>query len=140
MRFPNLKKFNCLIIDNKSSMRRTIKSILNKELQMENVLTCESIQDTIETTSNIGKIDIIILDQTFENPSDLKILNFIREDIFLKETPLIITLNNPNVESIMFFKNIGITECICKPFTPIDLCSRIVRKLEEISKVKKENI
>ena len=112
-----------LVVDDYQTMVRIIRNLL-KQLGFENV------DDASDGTAAISKMrdkkyGLVISDWNMEPMSGFELLQKVREETALAETPFIIVTAESKTENVVAAKKAGVSNYIVKPFNAQTLKSKI---------------
>lgn len=112
-----------LVVDDYQTMIRIIRNLL-KQLGFENV------DDASDGTAAIAKMrdkkyGLVISDWNMEPMSGFELLQKVREETALSETPFIIVTAESKTENVIAAKKAGVSNYIVKPFNAQTLKAKI---------------
>lgn len=112
-----------LVVDDYQTMIRIIRNLL-KQLGFENV------DDASDGTAAIAKMrdkkyGLVISDWNMEPMSGFELLQKVREETALSETPFIIVTAESKTENVIAAKKAGVNNYIVKPFNAATLKTKI---------------
>ena len=112
-----------LVVDDYQTMVRIIRSLL-KQLGFENV------DDASDGSAAISKMrdkkyGLVISDWNMEPMSGFELLQKVREETALAETPFIIVTAESKTENVVAAKKAGVSNYIVKPFNAQTLKTKI---------------
>ena len=112
-----------LIVDDYNTMIRIIRNLL-KQLGFENV------DDASDGSAAISKMrdkkyGLVISDWNMEPMSGFELLQKVREETTLSETPFIIVTAESKTENVIAAKKAGVSNYIVKPFNAQTLKTKI---------------
>ena len=112
-----------LVVDDYQTMVRIIRNLL-KQLGFENV------DDASDGTAAISKMrdkkyGLVISDWNMEPMSGFELLQKVREETALSETPFIIVTAESKTENVVAAKKAGVSNYIVKPFNAQTLKTKI---------------
>lgn len=112
-----------LVVDDYQTMVRIIRNLL-KQLGFENV------DDASDGTAAISKMrdkkyGLVISDWNMEPMSGFELLQKVREETALAETPFIIVTAESKTENVVAAKKAGVSNYIVKPFNAQTLKTKI---------------
>jgi len=112
-----------LVVDDYQTMVRIIRNLL-KQLGFENV------DDASDGTAAISKMrdkkyGLVISDWNMEPMSGFELLQKVREETALAETPFIIVTAESKTENVVAAKKAGVSNYIAKPFNAQTLKTKI---------------
>jgi two-component system chemotaxis response regulator CheY len=118
---------NVLIVDDYKTMLRIIRNLL-KQIEIENV---EEASDGAEALAKLqaGNFDLIISDWNMEPMTGLQLLQHVRADAKLKNTPFIMVTAESKTENVIVAKQAGVSNYIVKPFNAETLRTKIQKVL-----------
>ncbi|HEX3573798.1 MAG TPA: chemotaxis response regulator CheY [Rhodopila sp.] len=118
---------NVLIVDDYKTMLRIIRNLL-KQIDFENV---EEASDGVEALAKLqaGNFDLIISDWNMEPMTGLQLLQHVRSDPKLKNTPFIMVTAESKTENVIVAKQAGVSNYIVKPFNAETLRAKIQKVL-----------
>ncbi len=109
------KNLNFLIVDELSSVRQAVKSMLN-EIGFMNTDEAEDGQAALEKLQN-GNFDFVISDWCMQNMDGLTMLQNVRESEILKEIPVLIVAKEVKKLNILAAIKAGANGYLAKPFS-----------------------
>ncbi len=124
------KDLKFLVVDDMSTMRRIVKSIL-KELGYNNVEEAEDGNDALEKLRS-GKFDFVISDWNMPNLDGLDMLKIIRSDESLKLLPVMLVTAEAKKENIIAAAQAGASGYVVKPFTAATLEEKMNKVFEKL--------
>jgi two-component system chemotaxis response regulator CheY len=121
---------NVLIVDDYKTMLRIIRNLL-KQIDLENV---EEANNGNEALSKLqaGNFDLIISDWNMEPMTGLQLLQHVRSDPKLKNTPFIMVTAESKTENVIVAKQAGVSNYIVKPFNAETLRAKIQKVFENV--------
>jgi len=122
---PDIK---ILVVDDMSTMRRIIKTILN-QLGYANVDEAENGKQALAKLKS-EKYDFVITDWNMPEMDGLTLVKEIRNDPDLKNLPVLMVTAEAKKENVMEALKAGVNNYIVKPFTP----EVLKEKMEKIFK------
>lgn len=117
-----------LVVDDMSTMRRIIKTILN-QLGYTNVEEAENGKQALAKLKK-EKYDFVITDWNMPEMDGLTLVKEIRADEELKNLPVLMVTAEAKKENVMEALKAGVNNYIVKPFTP----EILKEKMEKIFK------
>ncbi len=117
-----------LVVDDMSTMRRVIKSILN-QLGYSNIEEAENGKDALSKLSS-GHYDFILTDWNMPEMDGLELVKTIRQDSNLKDLPILMVTAEAKKENVLEALKAGVSNYIVKPFT----AEILKEKIEKIFK------
>jgi two-component system chemotaxis response regulator CheY len=117
---PTLSKsMKVLVVDDYKVMVRLIQNLL-KELGFNNV---DAASDGEEAFSKMKeeKYGLVISDWNMEPMTGYELLQAVRADDELKDTPFILVTAESKIENVVAAKNAGVNNYIVKPFNAVTL-------------------
>ncbi|HEY1899839.1 MAG TPA: chemotaxis response regulator CheY [Steroidobacteraceae bacterium] len=126
---PNTK---FLVVDDFSSMRRIIKSVL-KELGYQNVTEADD-GSTALPLLQAGEFDFLITDWNMPGLQGLDLLKAVRADERLAKLPVLMLTAEAKREQIMAAVEAGVSGYIIKPFTAEVLKEKLAKILNAVPK------
>ena len=117
-----------LVVDDMSTMRRIIKTILN-QLGYSNIEEAENGKQAIGKLKK-EKFDFVITDWNMPEMDGLELVKQIRSDDDLKSIPVLMVTAEAKKENVMEALKAGVNNYIVKPFTP----EVLKEKMEKIFK------
>ena len=113
----DLTKLKTLIVDDISSMRMMIKSVLREY---------GIIEKAVEVIA-ASRFDLIICDWDMPKMNGLEFLQHVRADETTRQLPFIMLTANANREHVAQAIDAGVSDYLAKPFKPADLIRKIDR-------------
>ncbi|HHJ63802.1 MAG TPA: response regulator [Aquifex aeolicus] len=117
-----------LVVDDMSTMRRIIKTILN-QLGYSNIEEAENGKQALAKLKK-EKFDFVITDWNMPEMDGLTLVKEIRSDEELKALPVLMVTAEAKKENVMEALKAGVNNYIVKPFTP----EVLKEKMEKIFK------
>ena len=117
-----------LVVDDMSTMRRIIKTILN-QLGYSNIEEAENGKQALGKLKK-EKFDFVITDWNMPEMDGLELVKQIRSDDELKVLPVLMVTAEAKKENVMEALKAGVNNYIVKPFTP----EVLKEKMEKIFK------
>ena len=105
-----------LVVDDMSTMRRIIKTILN-QLGYTNIEEAEDGKQALAKLKK-EKFDFVITDWNMPEMDGLTLVKAIRSDEELKNLPVLMVTAEARKENVMEALKAGVNNYIVKPFTP----------------------
>jgi len=105
-----------LVVDDMSTMRRIIKTILN-QLGYSNIEEAENGKQALAKLKK-EKFDFVITDWNMPEMDGLTLVREIRSDEELKALPVLMVTAEAKKENVMEALKAGVNNYIVKPFTP----------------------
>jgi two-component system chemotaxis response regulator CheY len=123
------KSMNVLIVDDYKTMLRIIRNLL-KQIEFNNV---EEATDGAEALSKLrgGNFGLVISDWNMTPMTGLQLLQEVRADAKLKNTPFIMVTAESKTENVVAAKEAGVSNYIVKPFNAETLRQKLVSVLGE---------
>ncbi len=117
-----------LVVDDMSTMRRIIRTILN-QLGYSNIEEAENGKQALARLQK-EKFDFVITDWNMPEMDGLQLVKEIRADENLKSLPVLMVTAEAKKENVMEALKAGVNNYIVKPFTP----EVLKEKMEKIFK------
>ncbi len=117
-----------LVVDDMSTMRRIIKTILN-QLGYSNIDEAENGKQALAKLKK-EKFDFVITDWNMPEMDGLSLVKVIRSDDDLKSLPVLMVTAEAKKENVIEALKAGVNNYIVKPFTP----EVLKEKMEKIFK------
>jgi len=117
-----------LVVDDMSTMRRIIKTILN-QLGYNNIEEAENGKQALAKLKK-EKFDFVITDWNMPEMDGLSLVKTIRSDEELKNLPVLMVTAEAKKENVIEALKAGVNNYIVKPFTP----EVLKEKMEKIFK------
>ncbi|ACG56885.1 response regulator receiver protein [Hydrogenobaculum sp. Y04AAS1] len=117
-----------LVVDDMSTMRRVIKSILN-QLGYSNIEEAENGKDALSKLSS-SNYDFVLTDWNMPEMDGLELVKTIRQDPNLKDLPILMVTAEAKKENVLEALKTGVNNYIVKPFT----AEILKEKIEKIFK------
>ena len=124
-----MMKKKILIIDDDEMNLQIAKMILEKKLPCE-VLCADNGIDGLDILRN-QRMSLVLLDILMPVFDGIETLEEIRNNDYMKNTPVMMLTASGDVENIQKVGALGVKDYIKKPFMPADLISRVTKKLAE---------
>ena len=121
------KSMNVLIVDDYKTMLRIIRNLL-KQIDFNNV---EEAADGSEALAKLraGQYGLVISDWNMQPMTGLQLLQEVRADARLKDTPFIMITAESKAENVVAAKQAGVSNYIVKPFNAETLNEKIEKVL-----------
>ncbi len=121
------KSMNVLIVDDYKTMLRIIRNLL-KQTDFNNV---EEAMDGTEALAKLrsGQFGLVISDWNMTPMTGLELLQEVRADARLKNTPFIMITAESKTENVVAAKQAGVSNYIVKPFNAETLREKIEKVL-----------
>ena len=123
----NLAKLKTLVVDDMSSMRMMIKSVLRDNGIVEIVEAADG-EKAVELLAK-GRIDLVICDWDMPNMNGLAFLRHVRADAAMARLPFIMLTANADRDHVERAIEAGVSDYLAKPFKPPDLIRKVMRVL-----------
>ena len=107
-------EMDVLVVDDAPTMRRIVRGLL-RELGLKNVREAEDGKIALQALKN-KKTDLIVCDWNMPVMTGIELLREIRDDISLKEVPMLMVTTEAKKESIVAAVEAGVNNYIVKPF------------------------
>ncbi len=117
-----------LVVDDMSTMRRIIRTILN-QLGYTNIEEAENGKQALAKLKK-EKFDFVVTDWNMPEMDGLSLVKAIRADEELKHIPVLMVTAEAKKENVMEALKAGVNNYIVKPFTP----EVLKEKMEKIFK------
>lgn len=105
-----------LVVDDMSTMRRIIRTILN-QLGYSNIEEAENGKQALAKLKK-EKFDFVVTDWNMPEMDGLSLVKAIRSDDELKHIPVLMVTAEAKKENVMEALKAGVNNYIVKPFTP----------------------
>ncbi len=112
-----------LVVDDMSTMRRIVKSILN-QLGFTNIEEAENGKQALAKLK-AEKFDFVVTDWNMPEMDGLELVKAIRSDDELKNIPVLMVTAEGKKENVIEALKAGVNNYIVKPFTPEVLKEKI---------------
>lgn len=122
------KDIRILIVDDMSTMRRVIKSILG-QLGYTNLEEAENGKEALSKLSH-EQYDFVMTDWNMPEMDGLELVKAIRQDPKLKDLPVLMVTAEAKKENVLEALKSGVNNYIVKPFT----AETLKEKIEKIFK------
>jgi two-component system chemotaxis response regulator CheY len=118
------KNMTILVVDDYNTMRRIIKNLL-KQLGFENV---DEAADGTEALTKLKEksFKLVISDWNMEPMTGFELLQRVRADEALKDTPFLMVTAESKPENVVAAKQAGVSNYIVKPFNAETLKGKLV--------------
>jgi len=114
---------NVLIVDDYATMRRILRNLLD-QIGFKNVTEASDGADALSKLRG-GAFGMVISDWNMEPMTGLQLLQEVRKDGKLKETPFIMVTAESKTENVVTAKQAGVNNYIVKPFNAATLKQKI---------------
>jgi len=120
------KGMNVLIVDDYKTMLRIIRNLL-KQIDFNNV---EEATDGVDALAKmrVNNFGLVISDWNMAPMTGLQLLQEVRADARLKQTPFIMITAESKTENVVAAKQAGVSNYIVKPFN----AETLKEKIEEV--------
>ena len=121
------KGMNVLIVDDYKTMLRIIRNLL-KQIDFNNV---EEATDGVDALAKmrVNNFGLVISDWNMAPMTGLQLLQEVRADARLKQTPFIMITAESKTENVVAAKQAGVSNYIVKPFNAETLKEKIEKVL-----------
>lgn len=126
---PNMR---VLVVDDFSTMRRIVKSIV-KQLGFNNVDEAEDGKQALEMLKG-GKYGFVVSDWNMPNMTGIDLLRAIRADPELKDIPVLMVTAETEKQIVVDAIQAGVNNYIVKPFTPQVFEEKMNKIFEKLGK------
>ena len=123
----NLAKLKTLVVDDMSSMRMMIKSVL-RDNGIVDIVEAADGEKAVELLAK-GRIDLVICDWDMPNMNGLAFLRHVRADAAMARLPFIMLRANADRDHVERAIEAGVSDYLAKPFKPPDLIRKVLRVL-----------
>ncbi|MCB1790344.1 MAG: response regulator [Gammaproteobacteria bacterium] len=123
----NLAKLKTLVVDDMSSMRMMIKSVL-RDNGIVDIVEAADGEKAVELLAK-GRIDLVICDWDMPNMNGLAFLRHVRADAAMARLPFIMLTANADRDHVERAIEAGVSDYLAKPFKPPDLIRKVLRVL-----------
>ena len=123
------KPITVLVIDDDEFIREMAKTALEEYLQYE-VLTAPSGMDGVDMLIK-NTVHLILLDVAMPGWTGFKTLSVIRDNVLLKNIPVIMLTASAERESVIKASQYGVEDYIRKPFQSEELVNRVSKLIWE---------
>ena len=124
------KDMKILVVDDFSTMRRIIKNLLT-ELGFSNIVEADD-GATALPIMHEGDVDFLITDWNMPNVPGIELLQKVRGDDKLKNTPVLMVTAEATREQIVQAAEAGVNGYVIKPFTAQTLEEKIKTIFERL--------
>ena len=104
-----------LIVDDFATMRRILKNIL-RQIGFTNIYEADNGKNALNILKK-QKFDLILCDWNMPEMSGLELLNEVRSDNELKDTPFVMVTAEAQKNNIIEAVQAGVSNYVVKPFT-----------------------
>ena len=104
-----------LIVDDFATMRRILKNIM-KQIGFSDITEADNGKNALKAMKS-DKIDLVLCDWNMPEMPGIDVLNTVRADSDLKDTPFIMVTAEAQKENILEAVKAGVSSYIVKPFT-----------------------
>ena len=104
-----------LIVDDFATMRRILKNIM-KQIGFSDITEADNGKNALKALKS-DKIDLVMCDWNMPEMPGIDVLNAVRADNDLKDTPFIMVTAEAQKENILEAVKAGVSSYIVKPFT-----------------------
>jgi two-component system chemotaxis response regulator CheY len=117
------KEIKILVVDDMSTKRRIIRTILN-QLGYQNIEEAENGKQALAKLKS-EKFDFVVTDWNMPEMDGLTLVQEIRKDPELKHLPVLMVTAEAKKENVLLALKAGVNNYIVKPFTPEVLKEKI---------------
>ena len=125
------KNIKILVVDDFPTMRRIIRNLL-KDLGFDNVDEAEDGAIAMDKLRN-GNVDFVVSDWNMPNLDGLSMLQQIRADPQLRDTPVLMVTAEAKKENIIAAAKAGASGYVVKPFTAATLEEKLNKIFEKLN-------
>ena len=115
-----------LIVDDFATMRRILKNIM-KQIGFSDITEADNGKNALKVLKS-QKIDLILCDWNMPEMAGIEVLNTVRGDDELKNTPFIMVTAEAQKENILEAVKAGVSSYVVKPFT----AETVEQKLQKV--------
>jgi two-component system chemotaxis response regulator CheY len=121
------RSMNVLVVDDYKTMQRIIRNLL-KQIEFHNV---DEANDGTEALAKLraGSFGLLISDWNMQPMTGLQLLQEVRADSRLRDTPFIMVTAESKTENVVAAKQAGVSNYIVKPFNAETLREKIEKVL-----------
>lgn len=127
--YPSLK---FLIVDDMSSMRRIVRSLL-KEIGFLEADEAEDGQSALQKLMT-GQFDIVITDIQMPNMTGIELLEAMKQEDRLRRIPVVLITAEARREDVLHAVELGVDAYIIKPFSKGTLEDKIIKIIRKMGK------
>ena len=117
------EKLRILVVDDMSSMRMMIKSVLHK-LGVTDIHEANDGEKALEAIAAY-EFDLVICDWDMPKVTGLEVLQQVRDSNTTRELPFIMLTAVSNRDNVVSAIQAGVSDYLAKPFKPQDLINKI---------------
>lgn len=118
-----------LVVDDFATMRRILKNIL-KQIGFSNIAEAEDGKTALAQLNN-GKFDLVLCDWNMPEMTGLELLQKVRSDDHLKDTPFVMVTAEAQKENILDAVKAGVSNYVVKPFTAETIGEKLRKVFDE---------
>jgi len=115
-----------LIVDDFATMRRILKNIM-KQIGFSDITEADNGKNALKILKS-QEIDLILCDWNMPEMAGIEVLNTVRGDDELKNTPFIMVTAEAQKENILEAVKAGVSSYVVKPFT----AETVEQKLQKV--------
>jgi len=119
-------RMKILVVDDFATMRRIIKNVL-KQIGFTNISEAENGNSALKAMKS-EKFDLVMCDWNMPEMPGIELLNKVRSDEELKNTPFVMVTAETQKENILQAVKAGVSNYVVKPFT-VDTVEQKLRKV-----------
>jgi two-component system chemotaxis response regulator CheY len=108
-------KMKILVVDDFATMRRIIKNVL-KQIGFTNISEADNGNSALKALKS-EKYDLVMCDWNMPEMPGIELLNKVRADDQLKNTPFVMVTAEAQKENILEAVKAGVSNYVVKPFT-----------------------
>ncbi|MDR3569450.1 MAG: response regulator [Syntrophobacteraceae bacterium] len=118
-----------LVVDDFSTMRRIVKSVL-RDLQFKEIVEAENGAEALAMLKSV-KVDLIVSDWNMPVMTGLEFLKKVRADEQFKSIPFIMVTAEAQKDNIIEAVKAKVSNYVVKPFTPASLAEKIAKVISQ---------
>jgi len=115
-----------LVVDDFTANRKIVTNNL-KELGFDNIYEVSDGYSAIVSLKS-SLFDCVIAEWDMKQMNGLELLKYIRSDSYIKNTPVLIVMEDDIIENIVLAYKEGVNDCVIKPFKK-DTFSKVFKKM-----------
>lgn len=122
-------KINCLVVDDESTMRQTIKNMLTR-LGFKNIFVAEDGKKALDFVKRV-KMDLVICDINMPNMTGLEFFSIVKQEAKYEELSFIFVTAEVRKETVARAAEKGANDYLIKPFVLKTMEEKIEKVLEK---------
>jgi len=117
--------YSAIIIDNSTNARKSLASILKKNLEMEDIYSCSTGREAVATLRQVESINWVFCDSNIQDKDWIELLAEFKKLPSTANAKYILLSAESKREMLLQAASAGVKEFICKPFSPKTVLAKI---------------